>query len=355
MIPINEFVEEVCKKMGGTLDQLQNERLINILTLALHGCRIEELQTAIIPYNERDNEWFIEKFIITKKAAGLTDKTLKCYLNTLRAIFRKMRKRVTDIQADDIINYLAERDIKDNVTRAAQQHDWRVLSTFFNWMTTDEHILRNPMYRVPKPKDQKLIKSAFTNMELEKLRAACITAWESCVIETLLSTGCRVSELIQLKCEDVRDADECVIVGKGMKERTVYFNARARFAIEKYLSERSDTNPFLFCAGYWNTERERNWSTKEWYKNPKNVAKDGCTDIGTIESHIRRIGKRAGLPDGECYPHKFRRTCATLALRRGMPLVHVSKMLGHEKLATTQIYLDLNDDDLGQAHEKYLG
>ena len=174
------------------------------------------------------------------------------------------------------------------------------------------------------------------------------------IVEMLLSTGCRVSELTEILLADI-EGSKILVRGKGAKERYVYLNAKAQLALEQYLSERKDDNPFLFPKGKMLSEWDRKGLTKEdmksWWKDREKI-KDGHVDKGSIEKVVVRIAKRAGIDKAN--PHKFRRTCATMALKRGMPLLQVSKMLGHESTETTQIYLDLSEDDLAQAHKKYV-
>lgn len=167
-----------------------------------------------------------------------------------------------------------------------------------------------------------------------------------------MSTGCRVTELSMIRIDDLKE-DKLIVHGKGQKDRTVYLNAKAQMAVKKYVQEREDSNPYLFPKGIW-MDGAKGMKRKEqgmWYKHPEYV-QEGCTDKSSLESVVRKIGRRAGVE--KCHPHRFRRTCATFALRRGMPLVQVSKMLGHENIDTTQIYLDLSEEELEQAHKKYV-
>lgn len=356
MIPTNEFVTDICGKMSGVLDQFQLERLRNVLFVGLQDCVIDKPDTEIVPYEARENEWYIKKFLVAKKVAGLTQKSLSYYSKTLNHILcETMEKRITDINADDMLLYFAKRDIETNANKVTQDNERRILSSFFNWCRDEEYVTKSPISRMSKIKTPKKQKPAFTEMEIEQLRAACKNAKETAVIETLLSTGCRISELVDIKA-DVAGSESTVIFGKGQKERTVYFNAKAQIAIQRYMSERSDNNPFLFPrrANADISNRKGGYTKGEWYMNPYFVAEDGHIDKGSIEQMVRQIGERAGLPYGTVYPHKFRRTCATLALRRGMPVVQVSKMLGHASLEVTQIYLDVADDEVAQAHKKYV-
>lgn len=356
MIPISEFVTDICGKMSGVLDQFQLERLRNVLFIELQDCVIDKPDTEIVPYEARENDWYIKKFLVAKKVAGLTEKSLLYYSKTLnRILCETIEKKISDISADDMLLYFAKRDIETKTNKVTQDNERRILSSFFNWCRDEEYVTKSPISRMSKIKTPKKQKPAFTEMEIEQLRAACKNAKETAVIETLLSTGCRVSELVGIKA-DVAGAESAIIFGKGQKERTVYFNAKAQIALLRYMNERSDKNPFLFPVRVSadNSHIKQKYVSGEWYKNPEYVADDGHTDKGSVEQMVKRIGKRAGLPQGSVYPHKFRRTCATLALRRGMPVVQVSKMLGHSSLEVTQVYLDVADDEVAQAHKKYV-
>lgn len=361
MIPTNEFVVDVCGKMSSVLDQFQTERLRNVLFLTLQDCTIEKLETEIIPFEARENEWYVKKFLIAKKVNGLTPKTLKNYSHTLNHILCEVfEKKVTEITPDDLLLYFARRDIETNANKVTQDNERRILSSFFNWCRDEEFITKSPVARMPKIKTPKKQRPAFTEMEIEKIREACRSTRETAIVETLLSTGCRVTELVSMKA-DVVGAESTVILGKGQKERTVYFNAKAQIAIQKYMSERHDNNPYIFCKSIcatdpaWDKQKTGKKSRiTNWYTNPDLVDPDSACDVSTIEATVRKIGARAGLPKGSIHPHKFRRTCATLALRRGMPVVQVSKMLGHASLETTQIYLDVADEELAAAHKKFV-
>ena len=197
---------------------------------------------------------------------------------------------------------------------------------------------------------------AFKDDDIELMRTLLRDWREKAVFETLLSTGCRVSELCSIKITDIQEDGTIYILGKGNKYRNVYLNAKAKITIQKYLEERKDNNPYLFPRAISSFVSEASKSgrakTHEWYKFADLVSEDQPSGNSTIEEMVRRLGKKANVDN--VHPHRFRRTCATLALRKGMPLELVSKMLGHENVGTTQIYLDLTEDDLKIAHKKYV-
>lgn len=186
------------------------------------------------------------------------------------------------------------------------------------------------------------------------MRGALRTNRDRAMFEILLSTGCRVSELANIKLKEIT-GNEVLVHGKGQKDRTVYLNAKALYALESYLNERNDANPYLFASGFFNMHRKRKGisqqKAREWYMRKSEVSEDKPISTGAIESNIRKLGQRVGV---KAYPHKFRRTCATFALRRGMSIEQVSQMLGHESIETTQIYLDISEQDLKEAHRKFV-
>lgn len=312
-------------------------------------------EEAMVVYTEGKNEYYIKRFLLAKAVAGCTKRTLKQYGQDLRRAFGAIQKDVDTVTSLDIQAFLAQQLSRGVSTTTADNYR-RDLSSFYSWCLREELIQKNPMNKVEHIKVHKEKKTAFTEMELEQLRNACRTSREKAIVETLFSTGCRVSELVNIKIDDI-EGNTVDVLGKGEKHRNVYLNAKAMIAIQTYLSERADTNPYLFAKMADVAREPENFrqfrnSGKDWYLKPEMVDPFGHADKGTIESIIRALGKRAGVPN--THPHRFRRTCATFALRRGMPLEQVSKMLGHNQLSTTQIYLDLTERELAQAHAKYV-
>jgi site-specific recombinase XerD len=318
------------------------------LMIILSNYEITARETAITVRHEDKNNYFLQKFMIAKTVKGCTDRTLQYYRTTIVSVLSKIGKPADEITSDDIRLYLAVRQKRDNVTKTTVKNEYRCLSSFYGFLYSDELIRRNPILKIEPIKCEKKKKTAFTEMEVEKMRAVCINSWEAAVVEVFLSTGCRVTELVNMKIEDLK-GDELVVHGKGNKDRSVYLNAKAIIAIEKYLSERKDSNPYMFPGGHFGVPEK---DPINWYKYPERVDKSRPTVIRTVEVKIQNIGKRANVK--EVHPHRFRRTCATFALRRGMPIEYVSKMLGHEQISTTQIYLDLSEEDLKQSHKKYV-
>lgn len=323
------------------------------LTLILNEYEIAERETAVAIRDEDQNEYMIKKFIVAKMVEGKTDRTVDYYKSTVSMIVDRIGKNVVEITTDDLRGYMAVRKLRDHVSEVTIGNEMRCMSSFFTFLQNEELIMKNPCRAIQKMRPTKVKKKAFTEMDVERVRGACRTARESAMVEILLSTGCRVTELAEMKISDIT-GDSLVVHGKGKKDRIVYLNAKAQMAAQNYMQERVDDNEYLFPCGIWfgrGESRPKGQCSPDWYRNPKLVG-SGRMDASSIETIVRNIGKRAGVT--KCHPHRFRRTCATFALRRGMPIEQVSKMLGHEDISTTQIYLDLSEEDLHQAHKKYV-
>lgn len=327
-------------------------------SLILNDYQISAKEEALVIYTEGKNELFIKKFILAKAVAGCSKNTLRNYANEVKRALAEIGKDADTITAQDVQIHLAK--IMQRSSKVYADNVRRDLSSFFGYLVREELIAKNPMNRVENIKLTKKKKPAFTEFDVELIRDACQNSREKAIVELLLSTGCRVSELTSIQVDDLTTGPQSGIniLGKGDKYRNVYLNARAEVACRNYLKDRSDRNPYLFPrSGVSIGEKSKNGDMlrtlkADWYKEPRLVAETGPVDKGVIESIVRGIGKRAGV--SECHPHRFRRTCATFALRRGMPIEQVSKMLGHANIATTQIYLDLSDEELAAAHKKYV-
>lgn len=325
------------------------------IDMLLQNYEIGEVEKSLIVYEGDKNELMLQRFILAKIAVGCSKNTVRFYQKSLLQIFGRIKKPFDEITSEDIRVYLAQRVQLDGVTKVTAQNESRCLSSFYTWLQNEEILLKNPMKKIESIKITKQRKTALTYMEIEKMRIACRSVRETFLIELLLSTWARVSEVANIKLSDIDD-DKILVHGKGDKDRFVYLNAKAKVNLDRYLAERKDFNPYLFPRSKSITVMEKNGITKKdmanWYKCVENVDDFLPCDKGTIESLIRRIGKRAGVKN--VHPHKFRRTGATNALQSGMSLLTVSKLLGHNSIATTQIYLDISDKELEGAHEKYV-
>lgn len=330
---------------------------IQILT---HKYEISKAQNEIIVYEGDVNERIIRRYIVAKTAQGLSKRTIEYYQQSLELFFREVQKPFSQITADDIRYWIAIKLTRDGTTKTGVNNYRRNISAFYTWLQKEEILLKNPINKVPALKETKKKKNAFELLDLELIRMGCRDERHKAIVEMLASTWCRADELINMKISDIEDG-RIMIRGKGDKYRYVFINARAKLAVEVYLKQRKDNNPYLFPRAkysvgsaviYSEHAKKRGTSAWEWWKDPDMVAEDGHMDQSSMGQIIRTIGKRVGVP--KVHPHRFRRTGATMALRAGMPITTVSKLLGHESIETTQIYLDISDKDLEQAHEKYV-
>jgi len=330
------------------------------IALLIEGYEIKRKEANIVPYTGDGNERIIQRFIVAKKVAGCTDRTLRHYYQEIKKALLCIGKDCTVVSSQDIMVLIA-RMLQRGCSKCYCDDVRLVLSTFFRWMQREEIITRNPMDKVERIRYHSAKEKAFSSDEIERMRIQLRTWREKAIFETLLSTGCRAAELVSIKITDI-EGDHVQILGKGEKYRTVYLNARAKVTLEKYLAERQDTNPYLFFGSVSQFLRKLQAVGHEikhrsdlpmWYANyPDLIAPTKPMNQGSLKDILKHIGRLADVEN--VHPHRFRRTCATMALRKGMPIELVSKMLGHESIATTQIYLDIAEDDLKNAHEKYV-
>ena len=320
--------------------------------------QITPKETALVVYTEGKNEYFVKKFLLAKGVAGCAKSTLRCYGKEIRKALAAIGRDADTITSEQIQLYLAE--VMMRTSKRYAENVRLDLSTFFAFLLRDELITRNPMAKVDKIKSIKKKKEAFSDLDVELIRNACENNRERAIVELLMSTGCRISELVSIRRDDIEygSPPKVNILGKGGKYRYVFLNAKAIVAVHNYLAERKDTNPYLFpkCCVAVTEKSEKAQKIRSvrssWYLYPDLVSLADPVDKSSVEATIRKIGKRAGVD--KAHPHRFRRTCATFALRRGMPIEQVSRMLGHANISTTQIYLDLSDDELAQAHKKFV-
>lgn len=324
-----------CRNIG--IDGQQEQQLIGELTLILAQYDIAK-QTTELAVLDDSEEKLIQKFLVTKKLKGCTNATLKFYAGELRRAQQDTNKKILELNVDDIRLMIANMELKRNVSRTSCKNRLRTLSSYYEFLQDEEVVHANPVKKFGDYKLAKRQKEAFSEMELEKIRRVVKTKKEKAILELLLSTGCRVSELVGIKKQEIK-GEEILVHGKGQKDRTVIMNARARLAVDEYIDSQGET------------ARNSKWlfPRREYAKACKNP--EDHMDKGAVELMCRKWGKQTGV---KAYPHKFRRTCATMALRHGMDLIYVSKMLGHESTETTQIYLDLEVETMKEQHRKYV-
>ena len=350
-----ELKQRIIEMISQAMPEAEDVQDIGMrLDIILGDYEITQRSTALAVVNEVKNEAIMRKFLSAKIARGLSKRTIEFYGRSLRSILQRIGKDFDQITADDIRLYLALRVNKDQVSKTTANNERRNLSAFYGWLQNEEILLRNPMAKVDNIKQHKEKKKAFTELDVEKMRVNLRTNREAAIFETLLSTWCRVSELAQIRIDEI-NGEVITVHGKGDKDRDVYLNAKAQIAIDRYLEERKDSNPYLFPKSCYDIKSREGISRKDfknWYRYPRFVTLNEHSDTSNIETTIRKLGIRSGVENA--HPHRFRRTGATWALRQGMELMQVSKLLGHESIATTQIYLDISDDELMQAHRRFV-
>lgn len=278
------------------------------------------------------NERLLEKFIAAKRIEGRTKPTLLYYESTIRHLLSDVPGSLLNFTAEDIRDYLSDFQQKRQSSSVTVNNIRRIFSSFFSWLEQEDYIIKSPMRRIHKVKTGTRVKSTISDEEMEILRDHCDNKRDLAMIDFLASTGIRVGELVRLNRTDINfNERECIVSGKGNKQRIVYFNARAKTHLLNYLGERTDENPALFVSLHQPTERLR---------------------ISGVETRLRKLGRETGVM--HVHPHKFRRTLATAAIDRGMPVEQVQRLLGHVKIDTTMQYAMVNQNNVKMSHRRYL-
>ena len=274
---------------------------------------------------------YLQEFLDVKALEGCSKATIENYKFNLNKFLLGVGKDPTEIATQDIRKYLADYKRERGVSNTTLDNMRRVFQSFFTWMHREGYIIKDPCAAVNKIRADKIIKNPYSDEEMELMREAAKNLREKAIIEVLYSTGMRIGELEKLNKDDIDFVNgKAIVFGKGAKEREVYFNVKAQLALKKYLENRNDTNEALFVS----------------LQSPYNRLK-----VSTYEKILRELGGRCGV---HCHPHRFRRTCATILLNKGMPIQEVSKVLGHAKLETTLIYCEINQQSVATNHKKYM-
>lgn len=326
---MKEFViEEIEQKMQAVLDNCQRKRFKDILINCLSGYDLVENN------DKKDEEIaYIDLFIGAKKVEGRSDKTLNYYRKTIENMVSDISKQINHITTEDLRLYLAKYQETNKSSKVTIDNIRRILSSFFGWLEDEDYIIKSPVRRIHKVKTTKSIKETYTDEELESMRDNCDNLRDLALIDILSSTGMRVGELVLLNREDINfNERECIVLGKGDKERTVYFDARTKMHLQKYLDNRTDDNKALFV------------SLKQPFERLK---------IGGVEARLRDIGLQLGIQ--KMHPHKFRRTLATMAIDKGMPIEQLQQLLGHQRIDTTLQYAMVKQSNVKMSHRKYIG
>ena len=325
-------IEIILAEMFDVLDIGQQVRLRAVLQatfeqVVMMPTESEERQ------REQANGELLQAFISAKKIEGCSEKTLRYYQSSIEALLRGEQKRIGELETNDIRSYLARYQEERGASRVTIDNLRRIFSSFFSWLEDEDYIAKSPVRRIHKVRTESLVKEAISDEHMEVLHDTCHEIRDLAMIDLLASTGMRVGELVKMNREDIDFHErQCVVFGKGNKEREVYFNARTKIHLKRYLESRSDNNPALFVS----------------LSMPHNRL-----TIGGVETRLRQLGKRAGL--NKVHPHKFRRTLATMAIDKGMPIEQVQRLLGHVKIDTTLHYAMVNQANVKMAHRKYIG
>ena len=326
----DELMAEVMQQMLPYLDNAQLKQLRQVMEHTLFHYDISDSK---VKPEEDDSGALVAFFIAAKRIEGCSEKTLKYYQTTIDAMVSSLGKNVRHIVTEDLRAYLTKYQSKNQSSRVTIDNIRRILSSFFSWLEDEDYIIKSPVRRIHKVKTASSIKETYSDEDLEKMRDSCEDLRDLAMIDMLASTGMRVGEMVLLNRDDINFAErECVVFGKGDKERIVYFDARTKLHLQEYLNSRTDDNLALFVTLRSPHERIR---------------------IGGIEYRLREMGKRLNIP--KVHPHKFRRTLATLAIDKGMPIEQLQRLLGHQRIDTTLQYAMVKQSNVKIAHRKYIG
>ena len=279
-----------------------------------------------------NNMEYLDMFVAAKKIEGCSSRTIEYYRVTIRNLFQEIKVPVRQITTEDLREYLTKYQLKNGCSKVTVDNIRRNLSSFFSWLEEEDHILKSPIRRIHKVRTGTRVKETFSDESIELLRDNCNTIRDLAMIDLLVSTGIRVGELVHLNVEDINfEERECIVYGKGNKERKVYFDARTKLHLQKYISTRIDKNPALFVT------LDRPFKRLQ---------------ISGVEIRLRNLGRKLNID--KVHPHKFRRSMATKAIDKGMPIEQVQRLLGHQQIDTTMHYAMVNQNNVKTSHRKFI-
>lgn len=329
----NQLISEITRQMIPYLDNAQMKQLQNVLQHALWNVQITANEDGAPQPDKETNSELLEMFLSAKRVEGCSEKTLRYYETSIRRLFAAVDSHVTHMQTDDLRGYLSDYQQQTQCSKGNIDNIRRIMSSFFTWLEDENYILKSPVRRIHKIRSNKTVKETYTDEALETMRDQCGCLRDLAMIDLLASTGMRVGELVRLNRDDIDfENRECVVFGKGSKERPVYFDARTKIHLKNYLESRRDDNPALFVS----------------LLSPYNRL-----EISGVEVRLRKLGRKLGIT--KVHPHKFRRTLATRAIDKGMPIEQVQRLLGHAKIDTTMQYAMVNQNNVKISHRKYIG
>lgn len=327
---MEKLIIEIEQGMANLLNNMQMEELHKLLLKNLQGVIfVEESNKKLLKDEEVD---YCNLFIWAKRVEGCSEKSMKYYKSTIENMLDKLGKQVKHITTADLREYLGEYHKKSNCSKVTIDNIRRILSTFFSWLEDENYVLKSPVRRIHKIRTGKIVKEVYTDENLEVMRDSCTEIRDLAMIDLLNSTGIRVGELVKLNVDDIDfNERECIVEGKGDKQRKVYFDAKTKVHLQRYINSRLDDNEALFVS----------------LLKPHNRL-----NISGVEIRMRSLGQKLNI--NKVHPHKFRRTLATRAIDKGMPIEQVQQLLGHQKIDTTLQYAMVNQNNVKISHKKFI-
>lgn len=329
----NNLIIEITKDLEDTLTikQTENLKITLVKCFSRYDISLKDVERK---QEDMENSKLIDKFLSAKKIEGCSIKTIEYYRNIILKMTMSIKKLIKTITTEDLRKYLSDYKEENNSSLTTIDNMRRIFSSFFAWLEDENYIVKSPARRIHRVKTAKIMKNTFSDENIEQMRDLCKNDIRNLVlIELLLTTGMRVGELVNLNISDINfEERSCIVLGKGNKQREVYFDAKTKIHLQEYLENRNDNETALFVSK--NKPHQR-------------------LSISGIELIIRNIGKNINID--KAYPHKFRRTLATMAIDKGMPIEQVQKLLGHVKIETTMHYAMVNQNNVKISHRKYIG
>lgn len=325
---ISQVISNIQQDLAGILDENQMKILSEVLSKHL-----SPLEAEVSSESKPEKSDMLPAFIAAKRVEGCSEKSLRYYESTIRNMLESIGKSECQITTENLRSYLDTYQRRGTVSKVTLDNVRRILSSFFAWLEDEDYIVKSPVRRIHKVKTGKTVKETYSDESLELMRDHCENPRDLAMIDLLASTGIRVGELVKLNRSDVDfEQRECVVFGKGSKQRKVYFDARTKIHLQRYLNERSDDNEALFVSLLKPFDR---------------------LQISGVEIRLRKIGRE--LSFHKVHPHKFRRTLATMAIDKGMPIEQVQQLLGHQSIDTTLQYAMVNQNNVKESHRKFIG
>lgn len=329
----NELIRLIESNMEHYLNEIQIARLNECLKSILNDFELFKKDNNLSFDESKENHELLVSFLSAKQIEGCSEKTIDYYRNMIFKMLESVNLKIESITTDDLRKYLADYKNQSNASKSTIDNIRRVLSSFFSWLEDEGHISKNPVRRIHRIKTKRVVKEVLSDENFEVLRDKCDNIRDLAMIELLASTGIRVGELVNLNIDDVLFSErECVVLGKGDSERIVYFDAKTKIHLQKYLESRKDNNPALFVS----------------LRKPHDRL-----GIPGVEKRMRKLGHEAKIK--KIHPHKFRRTMATNAIDKGMPIEQVQRLLGHVQIDTTMQYAMVNQNNVKISHRKFIG